>query len=358
MKRIWEIVAVCLPLMLAGCDDTIHEYPEPQNSLIIIEPYVNRDAPNYYKTVVYDDNWNCTVTELPEVPAYQFLADKRVEVRIIADVYRGKAESRSSAENLVERRVIKVEHNALPPQDTIHFHLPDGDYHILAWADYVVDNPEYQGPFLADTLTAVRSRLDRYPRNPFFRSSASGTETFTIDFKNSQDGYPITRADGTKLRTIPIALNRPVARYRIVALDYDAFLQSGGNIEDVTVKVIYKQYVSVGFNVATDVPNAFISTYSFNVKPADIVYEGRYESSLFTDYVFTSEQTETNVIVDLYFYDGEGKEINHCQDIKIPLMRDHETVVRGNFLTLPLGEGEGVSIDDNFEGEYVVNLDF
>lgn len=358
MKRIWKIVGICLPLMLVGCDETIHEYPEPQNSLIIIEPYVNRDAPNYYKTVTYDDNWNCTIEDLPEKPAYQFLADERVEVRIIADIYRGKAINRSSSSNLVERRIIKVDHNTLPPQDTIHFHLPDGDYHVLAWADYVVDNPVYQGPFLADTLTAVHSRLDRYPRNPFFRSAASGTEEFSIDFKNSQEGYPITRSDGIQQRTIPVDLNRPVARYRIVALDYNDFLQSGGDIDKVTVKVIYKQYVSVGFNVATDVPNAFISTYSFNVKPADIVYEGVYENSLFTDYVFTSERTETNVVIDLYFYDGEGKEINHCQDIKIPLMRDHETVVQGNFLTQPLGEGEGVSIDDNFEGEYVVNWDF
>lgn len=357
MERVQGLVAICLILILAGCDVTIHQYPNPQESLVIIEPYVNRDAPNYYKTVIYDDNWNSTIVELPDKPAYQFLADQKVEVRIIADIYSGKIEDKLS-DNLVERRVINVDHNALPPQDTIHFNLPDGDYYVLAWADYVIKGNDI-GPFLADTLTAVHSRLDRYPRNPFFRSSASGIKEFSIDFSDTQEGYPITRANDMKLRTIPVSLNRPVARYRIVALDYKDFLQSGGDIEEVTIKVIYKQFVSVGFNVMADTPNEFISTYSFNVKPIDIVYEGdRYESSLFSDYVFTSEDTETNVVVDLYFYDDKGEEINHCQNIKIPLMRDHETVVQGNFLTQPLGEGDGVSIDDNFEGEYVVDVKF
>ncbi len=357
MKRTMILVAICLILILTGCDVTIHQYPNPQESQVIIEPYVNRDAPCYYKTVIYDDNWNSTIVELPDKPAYQFLADKRVEVRIIADVYRGTIKDKLS-ENLVERRIINVNHNALPPQDTIHFNLPDGDYYVLAWADYVVKGNDI-GPFLADTLTAVHSRLDKYPKNPFFRSSASGVKEFSIDFTNTPEGYPITRANDTNLRTIPVSLDRPVARYRIVALDYKDFLQSGGNIEDVTIKVIYKQFVSVGFNVLTDAPNEFISTYSFNIKPADIVYEGEeYQNSLFSDYVFTSENTETNIIIDLYFYDETGKEINHCQGIKIPLMRDQETVVQGNFLTQPLGKGEGVSIDDNFEGEYVIDLNF
>ena len=47
----------------------------------------------------------------------------------------------------------------------------------------------------------------------------------------------------------------------------------------------------------------------------------------------------------------------HCQNIKIPLKRNHETVVKGFFLTREVGKGNNVAIDDNFEGEYVVGID-
>ena len=42
---------------------------------------------------------------------------------------------------------------------------------------------------------------------------------------------------------------------------------------------------------------------------------------------------------------------------KIPLKRNHETVVKGFFLTREVGKGNNVAIDDNFEGEYVVGID-
>ena len=124
----------------------------------------------------------------------------------------------------------------------------------------------------------------------------------------------------------------------------------------MTVKVIYKQYVSAGYNVATGEPNLFVSTHSFNVRPEEIEYEGKREESLFGDYIFTSAEGETHVLADFYFYDAEGNEVSHCQDVDIPLTRNRETVVRGYFLTRELGEGNGVSIDENFEGEYVVEI--
>ena len=56
-------------------------------------------------------------------------------------------------------------------------------------------------------------------------------------------------------------------------------------------------------------------------------------------------------------FDASGNEISHCQNIKIPLKRNHETVVKGFFLTREVGKGNNVAIDDNFEGEYVVGID-
>ena len=60
---------------------------------------------------------------------------------------------------------------------------------------------------------------------------------------------------------------------------------------------------------------------------------------------------------DLFIYDKDGNEINHYQNIDIPLQRNKETVVRGPFLTLERGSG-GIGIDDEFEGEHVVEVTY
>ena len=67
-------------------------------------------------------------------------------------------------------------------------------------------------------------------------------------------------------------------------------------------------------------------------------------------------ENETNILADFYFFDASGTEISHCQNIEIPLKRNHETVLRGFFLTRKIGDGNNVNIDDNFGGEYVVEI--
>ena len=62
------------------------------------------------------------------------------------------------------------------------------------------------------------------------------------------------------------------------------------------------------------------------------------------------------ILADFYFFDASGTEISHCQNIEIPLKRNHETVLRGFFLTRKIGDGNNVNIDDNFGGEYVVEI--
>ena len=62
------------------------------------------------------------------------------------------------------------------------------------------------------------------------------------------------------------------------------------------------------------------------------------------------------MIVDLYFYNANGKEISRCTNVEIPLMRNHETVVKAPFLTKKIDNGGQVSIDENFDGEHIVEI--
>lgn len=69
--------------------------------------------------------------------------------------------------------------------------------------------------------------------------------------------------------------------------------------------------------------------------------------------MLASDRREDHVLVDVFVYDGNGKEINHYQNIDVPLYRNRETVIKGPFLTKTIGSGD-IGIDDDFDNEHVV----
>lgn len=365
------IVCCSLALSLVSCDTTIHEYPEPQKALVIIQANVDRAAPPYYKEVIYDESFKRTVNSLDPTASPAYVPDAGYEMRITLEIYRGNVSdyeknSENMRKNMVDRRVLYVDKDALAPQDTIHTYVENGNYFVLAFADYVRKDDVLNSHYYTDSLTNVWSKIHAYPENTNHRSTAAGQKEFSVDFLLTKDGYPTTKeASQTPItsRIIPVYLERPSGRYRFVAVDYDDFVRNGGNISGLTAKVIYKRYVAAGYNVAKKAPNLFISTYSFNISPfknqsniASSITNGAKgnELSLLVDYIFNNYTNEDNIIADVYFYDENGKEINHVSDIDIPLLRNHETVIKGYFLTKSFGKDNGISIDENFDGEYVI----
>lgn len=358
-------------LWLTGCDATIHEYPEPENSLVVIQENVDRNPPLYYKEVLYDESFNRTVNDLNPTPACTYTLGEGYQMRITLEIYRGNVsdydnDAENLRKNMVARRVLYTDKDALPPQDTIHTYLPGGDYFVLAFADYVPKGDLGNVYYHTDSLSNVWADVHNYPSNTNLRSTAAGQAGFNINFSLTKEGYPATKeASKTPVydRIIPVYLERPSGRYRFIATDYDDFIRNGGNVEGITAKVIYRQFVSVGYHVAKRALNLFVSTYSFNNHLVDTWTditsqltrgESGTELSLLVDYLFTHYTNEDNIDVDVYFYDENGKEINHVTDISIPLLRNHETVIKGDFLTKSFGKDKGITIDENFNGEYVV----
>lgn len=340
----------------ASCDATIHEYPVPQYADIVIEPHVDRQPPRYYKEVIYDNEWNRTVNELTPDLSLPYTLHTYFDMRVIIDIYQGNINDLNENRKRLQRRILYVNKDALPPQDTIHARLPHGEHYILAWADYVYKNSPDDLHYQTNDLTGIGTDFAAYPNNTHQRSSATGYQSFRIDFLSSPYGHPVIDGNDIVSHNIPVHMKRPSGRYRVVATDYEEFLATGGKTEGLTVKVIYKQYVSAGYNVARQAPNLFISTYSFNMRPDEVDYEGKKPASLFGDYIFTPNTEESNVLADFYFYDEKGNELNHCLNIEIPLYRNRETIIKGPFLTREVGGDSHIGIDENFEGEFVVGF--
>ena len=363
MRRFLNLAA--LTLLLTGCCATIHIYPDPGESsgivTLMLQPSVDRDPPLYHKEIVYDSLWNRTVTVLDETPAAAYTPADGYALRIIMDVYEGTVEEASQSTNpqgdFVERYTLFVDADASAPQGVVETDLPDGEYYVLAWADYVPENAPLNWHYYADTLRSVWTDLETYPSDMHLRSSAAGQQEFLIDYTLSEEGYPSLQSNPDSLLksgVIPVYLERPSGRYRIISTDSQDFIDKGGALENMTVEVTYKQFVSYGYNVASQSPNSFISSYSFSRLSMDDAPEDEFQ--LVGDYIFTSYSGETIVLADFCFYDIDGVEINRVEDVEVPLRRNHETVIRGAFLTNELEGGGSVSIDENFEDEYVITI--
>lgn len=66
------------------------------------------------------------------------------------------------------------------------------------------------------------------------------------------------------------------------------------------IKIIYKQYVSVGYNVGTEMPNALIETRTMETAPTTLTDDGTL--LLAYDYVLASDRREDHVLVDVFVY--------------------------------------------------------
>lgn len=74
--------------LLSSCDSTIHEYPRPMESEVIIETHIDRTPPLYYKEVVYNQKWERMVNDLDPKTTPAYTPADGYSMRLILDIYR------------------------------------------------------------------------------------------------------------------------------------------------------------------------------------------------------------------------------------------------------------------------------
>ena len=368
MQHVRILIIALLGWLMAACDATIHFYPEPQPSLVVLQLNVDRNPPLLYKSVTFDSIWQRSERLLSNVPSIEYDIPDDYVMRITVEVHdaalsKGRQARRADATTLVSRRVVYVDRKAEAPQDTLHYYLPDGDYFAVAWADYVpTDNP-VDWHYNTTDINEVVFDPDTYPTNPHLRSAASGSCEFSVDFSLSPEGYPTTAeaADRPIIdRIVPLNMKRPAGRFRIIASDIDLYRDI---IDRCSVTVIYRQFISTGYSPVRREPTEIIGSYQWSAP----LYIEHYtlggclptDQSLITDYIFANPTRESRIIADFYFYDPGGNCFNQCIGVEIPIFSNRETIVKGNFLTsspdYKPGDN-GVNIDEGFEGENIVHI--
>ena len=345
MRHIYPcMIFMLLSLSLAGCDATVHEYPyevTPPTELIV-ELSDDRGEMEHYREINYirasGRSVAAGVTRAGFMPECYYPDDDYC-LRFTVELY-----DDNSPQAIVDRRTVYGEIGSRPPQSSVGFNVTAGQYTVVAWSDYVL---RADGSDLVYDVSDLRAlhRTELAVDNNYAKEAFTAAKEVTI--------APNYRKE-PELRTVEMELTRPQGLYRIATTDLEAFLASGRTLDDIEIEVTYRQYVSLGYDALTQSPNMFEPTRTYTSVPRAIIKDSQTLALLAWDYVLVNN-TETNVLVDIAVRDKGGKVIARTTDILIPLMRNKETLVTGEFLTTSFGEG-GIVIDDKFPDEIKIDI--
>ena len=230
--------------------------------------------------------------------------------------------------------------------------LMPGDYDLRLWADW--DGGYYN----ADDLGKVLVLTDNYVANGETDKKDAYYATSSLSIPSSPSGE--LRGAGAD---VPLTLERPFAKYRLIATDVEAYynlIEKGEAlpaIEDLQVRVTYEGFFPTGFSVATGKPNDALNTgiHYTSVPTVAEGYDAKVNRQVGADFVLTNgEESFVNVTIQMVDT-NTGETVATVQHVKIPYKRGHLTTVTGHFLTAGKTPG-GVQIDTEWGEDITIKF--
>ena len=218
--------------------------------------------------------------------------------------------------------------------------VPEGNYDLRLWTDYArTDTPLADTYYQTESLKAVSIVTEPYVAN---------TDTKDAAYHNESN---LTLPEEST--TINVQLLRPLAKYRILADDVEAYRklteadpQKYPPLEELTVTVQYEGYFPSEFNVISGKPVNSITGGLFAAHISSTM--GRMEEVLLaSDWVFADEEGSF-VKLTLIATDNKGNEVTRVSGIRVDYRQGYLTTLRGNFLTESQGGG-GITIDTDWK---------
>lgn len=238
-----------------------------------------------------------------------------------------------------------VLHKAVTPEPQangtylVELELAEGTYDLRLWTDYAhADAPLADTYYHTESLKAVNIVTDPYVANTDIKDAAYHNESNII-----------LPEEGTEKT---IKLQRPLAKYRIIANDVEAYRKLAEAepekyplLEELTVTVQYENYFPSEFNAGNNKVTDSTTDIGFSARLAD-ADTGASELPIVTDWIMASG--ESSVTVTLTVSDSNGNRICSVNGVRIAYKQGCMTTVRGKFLTAGISGG-GITIDTDWE---------
>lgn len=364
--HIW--IGMVALLTLVGCD--VHEFPDVYVPFEMHLDFTSMTAEMPIYEEVYYTRDGAVAKEG---------ADDAYDVRYIINAHR--IDDKRNESRIPDATFVFTKPDLSDLNYTARFDLLEGTYKFRIWADYVdagtTADKYYDTHDFSEIVLADR---DNHPGSNDYRDAFRGYGTATVS-------NPVYNPDSTLKyevnNEVTIDMQRPMGKFKFVSTNADIFLnrvvqmmkEKGGqepspeveananltyeqllrsiDLDDFYVVFRYHAFMPCAFNMFIDKPADSWTGVSF----ASRMYsEDNMELTLGYDYIFVNG-AETTITLSLEVYNKEGELMSSTNPIKVPIVRNKLTVVKGDFLTSKASGG--VAINPSFDGEdYNVEIKF
>lgn len=222
------------------------------------------------------------------------------------------------------------------------------DYDLHLWTDYArTDAPQSDTYYDTENLNAVKITTE-----PYYTANTDAKDAAYY----SQAGITLP-PEGTDIN---IPLQRPLAKYRIIATDVEAYRKLRENdaekfptTEELTVKILYNGYFPSGFNVLSGKPNNAVGSIAYSSALPSVAQDEK-EVQIGSDWVFVNG-TESSVNVAIQILNKKGEVISRVENVSVAYRRNHNTTIKGSFLTAGQSGGN-IHINTEWTGSYDVEF--
>ena len=341
IRKLWSGL-LALPFLMAAC--TLHEEPE-----LTADGELGVDPTEIGVEVNLTLDLNLPEQGNEENSSARVSANTDYLHRFIVEAYLNR---QPVARQVFVESITDRTHLSLPVSMKLHAL----SYQLVVWKDYVsAETPQEDLHYNTQSLVPVIPNRASHTGNTEYKDVFVGTTSLDLTAYADQWGAVVEQ---------DVALQRPVARYELIATDVDKFLQriADGEVsgERFTARIKYSGYLPVGYNVLDDVPKHSLMYMQYNTS-FDVPEEGTDELRVGFDYVFVSNEGSASVPMEIEIVNENNVTVANSV-LNVPLERGKNTVWTGEFLTgddqggqgggdEPGEDEDGIGIDPDYDNE-------
>lgn len=345
MKNLSLIILSIFLIAFSSCD--VHEEPSRIEETFDFELTLNFN----------------TALPLHKVVTYTRSAEKLPDIRYVIKVYKVKGENDDS--RIENQTFIFSRPYSSNPDYSVRLPLPAGSYRFRVWTDYVDAGSQADKYYTTSDFAAISlDKNDIHHGSTEYRDAFKGNVygiVYDCNLYVYENGnFPPNRAT--------VDMSRPMGRYEFISTDLEEFLDrvyktrvddtenfrgwQGLSPSQIAENINLDDYTVV-FRYNAFMPSTYNHFMNFNGDSATgVTYESKMKITdegmqMGFDYVFTPDETEMNLSMEVY--NTEGELIALTGSVKVPVANSKNTIVKGEFLSA-ISSG-GVSVNPGFDGD-------